>query len=92
MFTGNCLIASSKRGFVIPISDWLRGPLREVAEDSLHSLHESGLLDPGGIDAVKEMFRREPNSPVWSRLWALVTLGFWLQTQRSAPQMASSHA
>jgi asparagine synthase (glutamine-hydrolysing) len=78
-------IATSKRGFVIPISVWLRGPLQEVAEESLRSLHESGLLDPTGIDEIKKTFHREPNSPVWSRLWALVTLGFWLQTQRSAP-------
>jgi asparagine synthase (glutamine-hydrolysing) len=85
-------VSTSKRGFVIPISKWLRGPLREVAEESLRSLHESGLLDPGGIDAVKEAFDRQPNSPVWSRFWALVTFGFWLQTQRSAPQMTSSHS
>src|SRR6202043_1646263 len=85
-------IASSKRGFVIPISEWLRGPLREVAEESLRSLQDSELLQRAGIDAVKKAFYREPNSPVWSRLWALVTLGFWLQTQRAAPKMTSSHA
>jgi asparagine synthase (glutamine-hydrolysing) len=84
-------IASSKRGFVIPLSQWLRGPLREVAEESLHSLHGSGLLDPAGIDDVKETFTRQPDSPIWSRLWALVTLGFWLQTQRSAPLLTPSH-
>jgi asparagine synthase (glutamine-hydrolysing) len=81
---GKLPIASSKRGFVIPISEWLRGPLREVAEESLSSLHDSGLLDPTGIAQVRELFRREPDSPAWSRLWALVTLGFWLRTQRSA--------
>jgi asparagine synthase (glutamine-hydrolysing) len=80
-------IASSKRGFVIPISDWLGGPLREVAEGSLRTLRASGLLDSTGIDDVQEMFCREPDSPAWSRLWALVTLGFWLQTQRSAPRV-----
>ncbi|MCU1300670.1 MAG: Asparagine synthase (Glutamine-hydrolyzing) [Candidatus Sulfotelmatobacter sp.] len=78
-------IASSKRGFVIPISEWLRGPLRAVAEESLSSLRDSGLLDPSGIDEVQELFRREPDSPAWSRLWALVTLGFWLGKRRSAP-------
>ena len=82
---GKLPIAPSKRGFVIPISEWLRGPLREVAEESLSSLQGSGLLDPSGIDEVQELFRREPDSPAWSRLWALVTLGFWLQTQCSAP-------
>jgi asparagine synthase (glutamine-hydrolysing) len=78
-------IASSKRGFVIPISEWLRGPLREVAQESLRTLHESSLIDPAGIDEVQELFRREPDSPAWSRLWALVTLGFWLEAQRSVP-------
>jgi asparagine synthase (glutamine-hydrolysing) len=77
-------IASSKRGFVIPISEWLRGPLSEIAESSLLALQDSNLLDSAGIADVREIFRREPDSPAWSRLWALVTLGFWLQTRRSA--------
>jgi asparagine synthase (glutamine-hydrolysing) len=80
-------IASSKRGFVIPISEWLRGPLREVAQESLRTLQKSSLIDPAGIDEVQELFRREPDSPAWSRLWALVTLGFWLQAQRSVPSV-----
>lgn len=88
---GKLPIASSKRGFVIPISEWLRGPLRGVVEESLGSLHDSGLLDPTGINEVRELFRREPDSPAWSRLWALVTLGFWLQTQRSVPQFTPLH-
>jgi len=82
---GKLPVASSKRGFVIPISAWLQGPLREVMEGSLRTLRDSGLLDTTGIDEVQELFRREPDSPAWSRLWALVTLGFWLETQRSAP-------
>ena len=84
----NLPIASSKRGFVIPISEWLRGPLREVAEGSLSRLHDSGLFNPAGINEVLELFRREPDSPAWSRLWALVTLGFWFATQGSAPAVS----
>jgi asparagine synthase (glutamine-hydrolysing) len=87
---GKLPVASSKRGFVIPISSWLRGPLREVMEVSLRTLRDSGLLDPTGIDDVQELFRREPNSPAWSRLWALVTLGFWLETQQAAPAYAAA--
>jgi len=78
---GRLPIASSKRGFVIPISEWMRGPLREIVEESLGTLHDSGLIDPAGINEVQELFRREPDSPAWSRLWALVTLGFWLRSQ-----------
>jgi asparagine synthase (glutamine-hydrolysing) len=86
---GRLPVASSKQGFVIPISAWLRGPLREVMEVSLRTLRDSGLLDPAGIDDVQDLFRREPNSPAWSRLWALVTLGYWLENQHAA---APAHA
>jgi asparagine synthase (glutamine-hydrolysing) len=81
---GKLPVASSKRGFVVPISAWLRGPLREVMEASLCTLRGSGLLDTAGIDEVQQVFRREPDSPAWSRLWALVTLGSWLGTQHAA--------
>ncbi|MHB8216520.1 MAG: asparagine synthase (glutamine-hydrolyzing) [Candidatus Sulfotelmatobacter sp.] len=84
---GKLPIGTSKRGFVIPISEWLQGPLREVVEESLRSLRDSGLLDPAGIGEVQQLFRREPEGPAWSRLWALVTLGFWLQNQHSAPPL-----
>jgi hypothetical protein len=45
------------------------------------------LLETTGIDDVEEIFRREPDSPAWSRLWALVTLGSWLGTQHAAAPM-----
>jgi asparagine synthase (glutamine-hydrolysing) len=80
---GKLPVAFSKRGFVVPISAWLRGPLREVTEMSLCTLRDSGLLETNGIDEVQEVFQREPDSPAWSRLWALVTLGSWLGTQRA---------
>jgi asparagine synthase (glutamine-hydrolysing) len=77
-------VASSKRGFVLPISAWLRGPLREVMEASLCTLRDSGLLETTGVDDVEGIFRREPDSPAWSRIWALVTLGSWLGNQHAA--------
>jgi asparagine synthase (glutamine-hydrolysing) len=81
---GKVPLASSKRGFVLPISAWLRGPLREVTEVSLRTLRDSGVLGTTGIEDIEEVFRREPESPAWSRLWALVTLGSWLGNQHVA--------
>ncbi|HEY6769747.1 MAG TPA: asparagine synthase (glutamine-hydrolyzing), partial [Candidatus Sulfotelmatobacter sp.] len=81
---GKLPVASFKRGFVVPISAWLRGPLREVMESSLCTVRNAGLLDTRGIDDVQQVFRREPDSPAWSRTWALVTLGSWLGSQHAA--------
>ena len=71
-----------KRGFALPFAAWLQGPLRELMEENLRSLRLSGLLDPRGIDRLRKMFDMEPNGPAWSRVWALVVLGTWLQKQQ----------
>ncbi|MFL6304340.1 MAG: asparagine synthase (glutamine-hydrolyzing) [Candidatus Sulfotelmatobacter sp.] len=78
-----------KRGFALPFAAWLQGPLRELVEENLRSLRLSGLLDPRGIDLLRKMFDMEPNGPAWSRVWALVVLGTWLQKQQCLmPQTA----
>jgi len=67
------LLERPKSGFAIPIADWLRGPLRDWAEDLLSesALEESGLLEPGAIRAVWETHlsgRRNLQNPIWAVL------------------------
>ena len=62
-----------KRGFGVPIDDWLRGPLREWAEDLLSeaSLAEGGLLDPAPIRARWQAHlsgTRNYPGPLWNVL------------------------
>jgi asparagine synthase (glutamine-hydrolysing) len=71
-----------KRGFSPPFSLWLLGPLREMMEESLGSVKSSGLLAPDGVDRIREVFLREPQSAAWSRVWGLVTLGYWLNEHK----------
>jgi len=78
-------LEQGKRGFMPPIGLWLQGPLRDTVEESLRSLKNSGLVDPSGIAPVTQIFRREPKSPAWSRVWAMVTLGHWFEQHKSAP-------
>lgn len=80
----------SKLGFNLPISSWLLGPLRDVMEESLGQVKDTGLLIPEGVDGVKAAFLQEPQSSAWSRVWSLVTLGQWLkQTQQQSSALAS---
>ena len=81
-----------KRGFTLPFAEWLHGPLRDPMHDRLYALRESGVLDPAGVDHIRDLFERQPNSPAWSRAWALVSLGHWLERHRAAPVAAIAHA
>jgi asparagine synthase (glutamine-hydrolysing) len=77
------LFERPKSGFAIPISDWLRGPLRDWAEDLLSedALGRSGLLEPLPIRqawASHLSGRTNLQNPIW----AILMFQLW---DRSAP-------
>ncbi len=67
-----------KLGFTLPIRRWMTGPLREHCEASMACLKDSGLLRPEGVDRVWREFLADPESPMWSRAFALSVLGGYL--------------
>jgi asparagine synthase (glutamine-hydrolysing) len=69
----------AKHGFVLPIWNWMLGPLREVCEGSLTSLKNAGILRPEGIDRVWKAFLAEPPTPIWTRAFSLCVLGAFLR-------------
>jgi asparagine synthase (glutamine-hydrolysing) len=73
-------LQQQKRGFTLPFPDWMMGPLRELVEENIRFLRGSGLVNPEGIDNLQRLFRDEPRGPMWSRIWALTSLGHWLRT------------
>jgi asparagine synthase (glutamine-hydrolysing) len=68
-----------KRGFSVPVSDWLRGPLRDWAETLLNEKHlrEQGLLRP---EPVRRIWRQHLVG--WrdhtNVLWSILMLQGWL--------------
>jgi asparagine synthase (glutamine-hydrolysing) len=61
-----------KKGFPIPLDDWLRGPLREVVRDSVFSRNSEATaqLDPQLLgDAWAAFLAGEPLGNVFYALW-----------------------
>ncbi len=66
-----------KRGFGMPFDSWLKGPLREVLEDTLSAdaVRRRGLFDAGAVGALSADFfaGRVP----WTRPWLLMITELW---------------
>ena len=66
-----------KRGFAMPFDAWLRGPLREVMEDTLDArvVASRGLLDAELVSSIGDRFRRGQTG--WAEPWLLMMLELW---------------
>ena len=72
------LVNRPKRGFSVPLGQWLSGPLRGWAEDLLSptKLANEGLLDIGGVQTLwqRHLSGREQNA---TALWNILMLRAW---------------
>jgi asparagine synthase (glutamine-hydrolysing) len=64
-----------KRGFSVPLSNWLSGPLRSLVADTLHqqAVRECGWLDAGTIGQVWNAFSRGQTQHAHA-VWMLVNI------------------
>jgi asparagine synthase (glutamine-hydrolysing) len=85
------LMERPKKGFAVPIGDWIRGPLREWAEDLL----DRRSLDAGGVfnsSIVRSIFdEHQTGQRKWQhKLWTVLVLQDWLNREKrrsaSAPR------
>ena len=78
-----------KMGFHLPLSTWLRGPLREWAEDLLDasSIRQEGLLDPNPI-RVKWHEHLTGQRDRVDHLWPVLMLRSWLKHHRPSVSTA----
>ena len=72
-----------KRGFGLPLAAWMRGPLAEVKTAAFDELRRSELVSADGIATIEQRYLDDTYRSGWTRLWALVTLGYWLEKHRS---------
>jgi asparagine synthase (glutamine-hydrolysing) len=76
------LLDRPKSGFAIPVADWLRGPLRQWAQDLLSPdrLRREGWLD---ADELSSMLRAHLDGfNASARLWTALMFESWLDVER----------
>jgi asparagine synthase (glutamine-hydrolysing) len=73
------IVRRPKQGFTLPFDPWMRGPLRELCETRLgdHGLGGRGLVKPAALQQLWQSFMERSRAVSWSRLWALVVLDAW---------------
>jgi asparagine synthase (glutamine-hydrolysing) len=74
------LIDRPKRGFALPLDDWLRGPLRDWAEALLdrHRLAREGFFDPTTVLAAWTG-HKEHRTNCAPQLWTVLMFQSWLE-------------
>lgn len=76
------LVDRPKQGFAVPVAAWLRGELRDWAEDLLDPvrLRDEGWLEPGPIRACWD--EHQSGRRNWdTRLWTVLMFQAWLRGQ-----------
>jgi asparagine synthase (glutamine-hydrolysing) len=84
-FVPRKLVDRTKTGFGVPIDSWLRGPLRDWAEELLGAsrLARDGYLDPASVRAIWNDHLRG-HRQAQHQLWSVLMFNSWLDaTARS---------
>lgn len=74
------IVDRSKKGFGVPIGEWLRGPLRDMAHDLLapSKLRREGYLDPDEVGRMLDEHDRGV-ADLRKPLWTLLAFQMWLE-------------
>ena len=69
------LFSRPKRGFTLPIGEWMFGPLRAECEAAIDTVASCSALDGAAVRRLWDSYRSQPGAIHWSRPLALVVLG-----------------
>ena len=67
-----------KNGFTLPFDDWLKGPLRNLVDESIDYLisNQNQFFDSKNLLKLKNDYYS--NKVPWYKIWVLIVLGRWL--------------
>jgi asparagine synthase (glutamine-hydrolysing) len=76
------VIERAKKGFGIPVAEWLRGPLSPLVDELLSEkrLSEAGYLDPATVRRLIDEHRRNERNHR-KVLWTLLSFELWREAR-----------
>ena len=80
---GSDQLERPKQGFNLPLATWMKGALADLRAEGLAAVVDSGLVTPDGVGAIERSYLDDDYRSAWTRIWALVALGHWIETNRS---------
>jgi asparagine synthase (glutamine-hydrolysing) len=69
-----------KRGFILPMKQWMRGPLAKFVDEGLDEAIGRQLLPEVFVKEMQAAFQRDRLH--WTRLWSLVVLGHYAKRRQ----------
>ena len=89
------ITARQKKGFGIPVAEWLKGPLRAMLEDelSVSRLEKQGLFQPSAVRQIVSEHvsgRRDHRKQLWTLLVFQLWYRRWHEEARRAPGIGHS--
>jgi asparagine synthase (glutamine-hydrolysing) len=82
----NSVFDRPKKGFSLPMSDWMFGPLRDECEAAIDAVAACPLMDGSAVRRTWEFFHAQRKYVYWSRPLSLVALGSYLRRVASLSQ------
>ena len=79
------VVYREKRGFTIPLAEWLGGGLRELVRDTLtdDAIRRAGVFDPASVAQVVHWYEREPSFHTAHMLFTLLSFQLWHESRAS---------
>jgi asparagine synthase (glutamine-hydrolysing) len=84
------LFTRPKRGFSLPIGEWMFGPLRDQCEGAISTLADCPIFSSGAIARLWDGYKSQRHAMHWSRPLSLVVLGNYLQQSHARVGQASA--
>ncbi|MCI4668419.1 MAG: asparagine synthase (glutamine-hydrolyzing) [Bacteroidia bacterium] len=73
------VVFRKKMGFVFPWIEWLKGPLKELANSKIESLGKRGIFRESELQNYWRGFLQGDSSIYWIKIWLLVVLESWME-------------